>query len=72
MDSAAGRASMADYMCGDLIPAIDEVARHRESAGHMPLSERLASMGVLPMFGFPYPGPVSLPRTAFAGPRMAA
>jgi Lhr-like helicase len=53
MDSAADRAAMAEYMRDNLIPAIDEVARHRESAGHMPLSERLASMGILPMFGFP-------------------
>lgn len=53
MDSAAGRNAMATNVRDDLLRAIDEVARHRESLPHKALSERLASMGILPMFGFP-------------------
>jgi DEAD/DEAH box helicase domain-containing protein len=53
MNSPDGRVAMAEYVRNELIPAIDRVARHPESARHMALSERLASMGVLPMFGFP-------------------
>lgn len=47
------RLAMADYISNELVGAIDYVARHPESPGHVALSERLASMGVLPMFGFP-------------------
>ena len=53
MDSMAGRAAMAAYVRNELLPAIDEVANDPESVGRSALSERLASMGVLPMFGFP-------------------
>jgi DEAD/DEAH box helicase domain-containing protein len=53
MDSAEGRAAMAAHVRGDLLQAIDDVTRHRESLPHLVLSERLASMGVLPMFGLP-------------------
>ncbi len=53
MDSPADRAATADHVRNTLLAEIDEVARHPESAGHVALSERLASMGVLPMFGFP-------------------
>lgn len=48
---ASGIASMIQHVTADLVPAIDQVAQN--SAGHQPLSERLASFGVLPMFGFP-------------------
>lgn len=53
MDSTAGRAAMAAHAGKDLVQAIDTVSRHPESLPHMALSERLASMGILPMFGFP-------------------
>jgi len=51
MDSPGGRAAMADYLRSQLLPAIDSVAQ--QSLPHLALSERLASMGILPMFGFP-------------------
>jgi len=41
------------YAERDLVPAIDRVAAHPDTGGHSPLGERLASLGVLPMFGFP-------------------
>ena len=44
-------AEMWHYVSSDLVPNIDRVAD--KSLGHQPLSERLASNGVLPMFGFP-------------------
>jgi hypothetical protein len=47
----AGIAAMVQHVAADLIPAIDQVAQN--SLAHQPLSERLASYGVLPMFGFP-------------------
>jgi DEAD/DEAH box helicase domain-containing protein len=53
MESAAGRAAMAAHVRQDLLREIDQVAGHPESLPHLALSERLASMGVLPMFGFP-------------------
>ena len=42
---------MRQYVSADLVPRIDGVAAM--SRRHHPLSERLASNGVLPMFGFP-------------------
>ncbi len=51
LDDASGVAAMIQYVTAELIPAIDHVAQN--SLGHQPLSERLASYGVLPMFGFP-------------------
>lgn len=51
MDSATGVSSMASYVTSDLIADIDRVSDN--SLPHHPLSERLASEGVLPMFGFP-------------------
>ena len=50
-DSGQGVASMVQYVVVDLIAEIDRVAG--SSLGHNALSERLASHGVLPMFGFP-------------------
>ena len=44
-------ADMRQHVSSELVPAIDDVAG--VSFGHQPLSERLASNGVLPMFGFP-------------------
>lgn len=53
MDNAVGRAAMVQHVTNDLIAAIDAVARHPESLPHLALSERMASLGALPMFGFP-------------------
>ncbi len=53
MDNPAGLSAMADHVFTSLVPAIAGAASHPESAPHMALSERLASLGVLPMFGFP-------------------
>jgi Lhr-like helicase len=53
MESVAGRAAMAAHICQNLIGEIDGVSQHPESRPDMALSERLASMGILPMFGFP-------------------
>jgi DEAD/DEAH box helicase domain-containing protein len=53
MDTSVDRAGMAAQVHNDLLSIIDEVALHRESLPHLALSERMASMGVLPMFGFP-------------------
>lgn len=44
-------ATMRQHVSSNLVPRIDCVAA--ESLDHQPLSERLASNGVLPMFGFP-------------------
>ena len=52
MDDPIGRLQMADYVRSSLVAAIDAVAGHPESLPHLALSERLASLGVLPMFGF--------------------
>ena len=46
-------AAMASYVRQGLVGEIDRVSRDPESLPHLALSERLASMGVLPMFGFP-------------------
>jgi len=51
MDTAPARTTMAAYVVNDLLPAIDNVCAGTQP--HLPLSERLASEGVLPMFGFP-------------------
>lgn len=53
MESPAQQAAVAGAVRTGLVAEIDVVAAHPESAGHFPLSERLASLGVLPMFGFP-------------------
>jgi hypothetical protein len=53
MDDPAGLASATDHVVNDLVTAIDQTAAHPESLPHLALSERLASLGVLPMFGFP-------------------
>lgn len=53
MESPQGRAAMASHVRAELLGAIDDVTSHPESLPHLALSERLASMGVLPMFGFP-------------------
>ncbi len=51
LDTAAGRGAMVAYVVNDLVPAIDNV--RARSLAHRALSERLASEGILPMFGFP-------------------
>ncbi len=53
MDTPPGLAAMAAHVVGALVAAIDQAAAHPESLPHLALSERLASLGVLPMFGFP-------------------
>lgn len=53
MASAQRRAEMAAHVRDDLLTEIDEVSQGPEALPEMALSERLASMGVLPMFGFP-------------------
>ena len=51
LESAQSRADMEAYIRDHLVPAVDAIAA--ATPGHMGLSERLASNGVLPMFGFP-------------------
>lgn len=51
MESSAGLQAMADYVRSALIPRIDAIAT--PAPPHVALSERLASRGVLPMFGLP-------------------
>ncbi len=51
MDTPSSRSVMAAYVVNDLLRAIDDVCAG--TLPHRPLSERLASEGVLPMFGFP-------------------
>ncbi|MDC0682625.1 DEAD/DEAH box helicase [Sorangium atrum] len=51
LDTATDIAAMVQHVTNDLLRAIDAVAQN--SMGHHALSERLASHGVLPMFGFP-------------------
>ena len=51
MDDPAGIGEMHRYVSTRLVAAIEEVAA--DSPDHHPLSERLASNGLLPMFGFP-------------------
>jgi hypothetical protein len=53
MDTDTGRSAMAAHVRDHLVAIIDDAAGHRESLPHLPLSERLASLGILPMFGFP-------------------
>jgi DEAD/DEAH box helicase domain-containing protein len=50
-DNAAGIASMIQHVNAHLLREIDACVQR--SAKHHPLSERLASHGVLPMFGYP-------------------
>jgi DEAD/DEAH box helicase domain-containing protein len=52
-DTPAGRLAMANFVRADLIQRIDNCAGHQDSLPHLALSERLASLGELPMFGFP-------------------
>ncbi len=51
MDNTTGIESIVEYVTTELLNRIDEVVT--ESGSHHALSERLASHGVLPMFGFP-------------------
>ena len=51
MDQPAGISEMHRYVSTQLVAEINDVAA--ESPDHHPLSERLASNGILPMFGFP-------------------
>ena len=51
MDNAAGVASITQYVATQLLDQIDEIVGR--SNPHHALSERLASHGILPMFGFP-------------------
>ncbi|MBI4502885.1 MAG: DEAD/DEAH box helicase [Gemmatimonadetes bacterium] len=53
MDTPADLAAMVAHVLDSLVPAIDRVATRPESLPHLALSERLASLGILPMFGFP-------------------
>jgi Lhr-like helicase len=52
-DTQTGTTAMVVYVEQELLAAVDDVAAHRDSLPHLALSERLASLGVLPMFGFP-------------------
>jgi len=51
MDNTKGNADIVKYITIDLLQLIDNVVA--DSEAHNSLSERLASHGVLPMFGFP-------------------
>jgi len=53
MDNPSGLQEMVDYVFLSLLQEIDDVADNPESLPYLALSERLASLGVLPMFGFP-------------------
>ena len=53
MEAASERATIASRLRNGLLAEIDSVVANPESLPHSALSERLASMGVLPMFGFP-------------------
>lgn len=53
MDSPPGISAMVSHVLNSLVPTIDDKASDPESLPHLALSERLASLGVLPMFGFP-------------------
>ncbi len=53
MDSPARIEEVVDTVANSLVTDIDAKAAHPESLPHLALSERLASLGVLPMFGFP-------------------
>jgi hypothetical protein len=51
MDTETGRSAMASHITSHLLDEIDD--RLQGVPAHLPLSERLASKGILPMFGFP-------------------
>ena len=51
MDNEDGLTSIASFVSRELLERIDEIVGNSNS--HYALSERLASNGVLPMFGFP-------------------
>ena len=51
LNSAQGLADMRGYVANRLLPDIDSIAGN--SVPQLGLSERLASEGILPMFGFP-------------------
>jgi ATP-dependent helicase YprA (DUF1998 family) len=51
MDDAAGVAGITQYVATQLLARVDDIVDH--SGHHHALSERLASHGILPMFGFP-------------------
>lgn len=53
MDSPQGTAHMESLIMFRLLARIDEVVADQSTRPHHALSERLASWGVLPMFGFP-------------------
>ena len=53
MESAVGLSAMVTHVNSILVQEIDRAAAHPESLPHLALSERLASLGILPMFGFP-------------------
>jgi Lhr-like helicase len=53
MDNPTGLSKMQQHVQHNLLPAIDAAIQHRLSLPHLALSERLASLGILPMFGFP-------------------
>ncbi len=53
MDNSSGLQEMMDYVQTSLLSAIDDAVNRSDSLPFVALSERLASLGVLPMFGFP-------------------
>ena len=48
-----GAQSLEEYIRGELVGRIDEITDMYSSRPARPLSELLASCGILPMFGFP-------------------
>jgi len=53
MDTPVGLNAMIAHVNTKLLQDIDTTAAHPESLPHLALSERMASLGFLPMFGFP-------------------
>jgi Lhr-like helicase len=53
MNNQQALAGMQHYVQEELTAKIDGACENRLSLPHLPLSERLASLGILPMFGFP-------------------
>jgi DEAD/DEAH box helicase domain-containing protein len=53
MNNPEGIAAMKRHIQQELIGKIDKACKNPLSRPHLPLSERLASLGILPMFGFP-------------------
>lgn len=53
MSNQRALAEMQRYVQEELTAKIDGACENRLSLPHLPLSERLASLGILPMFGFP-------------------